>query len=404
MSLKIKEVKEVDKDIKFMTNLDVEYVSFVQHGANKEPFRVIKTVKGGTMDNFAVQSLVLAVGVSLESLAEKSNLGWMTEISTENMEKKDAYSKITQIDPSQFDENTLQLLKLDEDGAWAIVGSLKKESDQKSAAVTVSEQQIKALKENASKSFFQQPVNNEDLTGGMWQVPSVTAGELFVDELWNMEDVLFAVLRQDGLDAKKRKRAVLDSIDAFKGFMSMLMDSVGDGDIKINKTRRDSKEEGGEDMGLFKTKEEFEAAVDERVKAIQEKSAGADDTKTAEEPAAPEAKTEPEAKADDTKADDGKGETPEAKTEPAPAEKSDETPAWAKTLTDTIESLKTRIEKMENSPESDPANSEETDADTKKSATTTQDVAAETVEADFEESINPKYKGKFSGLFGDLRG
>lgn len=181
-------------------------------------------------------------------------------------------------------------------------------------------------------------------------------------------------------------------------------------------------------MGLFKTKEEFDQAVDERVKAIQAKSSDggddkkADDTKADDAKKADDTKADDAKKAEDTKADDSKKTDDDKKADDAKksdddkkaddAKKADDTksasddeaPKWAKDLMGTLDSLKTRIEKMENSPDAQPANGEETDADTKKSATSTQDVPVDTVEADFEDSINPKYKGKFSGLFGDLRG
>ena len=401
MGLKIKGVKDTEKDINFMTNLDVEFVSFVQHGANKEPFRVIKTVKGGTMENLAVQSLVLADGVEVEALTEKEHLGWLAEVSTETVEKKDAYSKITQIDPSQFDEKTLQLLKLDDAGAWVIVGKLKEDAEA-DRAVTLSEKQVKEFKENEQKSVFRQPVTDEALTGG-WAIPAVTAGDLFVDELWNMEDFLFSALRQEGMDAKKRKRAVMDSIDAFKGFMSMLLDSVGNSDIKINKTKRDDKQ-GGTDMGLFESKEEFEKAVDERVKAAMEQKTDAPDetdTGVANDPADDvKADGTVDEKSGDQKADDAK--EPEAKADDA---KTDETPAWAKELQGTLKSLADRVDKMENQPSTEPANDQDTDTGGAV-AKSDEDRQKEDDAFDHEidDSINPKYRGAFRGLFGDLRG
>lgn len=400
--LKIKGVKDTEKNINFMTDLDVDFVSFVQHGANKEPFRVIKTVKGGTMDKLAVQSLVLANGVELDSLVEKDGLGWLSEVSAENVEKKDAYSKITQIDTSQFDEQTLQLLKLDAAGAWAIVGKMKDDADA-DQAVTISEKQVKEFKENEQKSVFQQPVTDDKLTGG-WAIPAITAGDLFREELWNMEDVLFSIMRQENLDMKKRKRAVLDSVEAFKGFVSMLLDSVGEGDIKINKTRNDKK--GGTDMALFESQEEFEKAVDERVKAALEQKAeektDEPDTKTDEsdqktdekqaEPDTSQKADESEQKADE-KSDDQK----------ADAQKSDDPPAWASELHNTIKSLGERIDKMENQPDGEAANDQDTDTGgtVAKSNDNAED---DKFDHEIDDSINPKYRGAFSGLFGDLRG
>lgn len=415
MSLKINSVKETEKDIKFMTNLDVDFVSFVPHGANKEPFRVFKTAKGGVMNNVAVQSLILSDNADLASLSAKSNLGWLSEITTDTVVKNDAYSKIVQVDLEQFDKDSLQLLKLDDSGAWAIVGALKQNATPGEKAVTISEKQVKDLKEQSKKSFFQQPVTDPELTQN-WYVPSVTAGDLFIEELWNMEDVLFSILRQEGLDSKKRKRAILDSIDAFKGFLSMLLDSVGESDIKINKTKRDTKE--GENMELFKTQKEFDEAVDQRVQAALEAQKKAADSTT--EPA-PDTKTQ-----DDkgTKTDTGASTEPEAQTgqkgaqptgtteEPSGTQTADatktadasEVPDWAKSLSEDIkafkESVAARIEKLENSPGSEPANGTDTDtggttADTKSSK--------REVDVEFDDNvINPKYRGTFSGLFGSL--
>lgn len=400
MGLKIKAVKDVEKDIKFMTDLDVDFVSLVPHGANKEPFRIIKSVKGGNMDNYVVQSLIFAEGADIGELAQKSDLGWVSELPTENVEKNDSYSKIVHIDASQFDTDTLQLLKIDDIGVWAIVGKLHQESDQVDGAIVISEKQVKDIKTRDTKNFFQTPVTDENLLSG-WYIPSVTAGDLLYEEMWNMQDVLYSVLRQEGLDAKTRKKAVLASIDAFRGFVSMLLDSAESSVIKINKNHKDK---GEEDMDLFKTKEEFEKAVDDRVNAAVDaalKSQGS----PAPEGEAPVNDPAPVV-TDDQKTG---GETPEATTPATPDDKSGETiPAWAKSLTEDLKAFKTdvteRISKMENSPSTEPANGTDTSSEgvVKSDDGGTPEPAND--DADFHPEINPKYRGAFSGLFGDLRG
>jgi len=402
MGLKIKAVKDVEKDIKFMTNLEVDFVSLVPHGANKEPFRVIKSVKGGNMENYVVQSLIFADGADVEGIAQKSDLGWLSELSMENVEKNAAYSRIVQIDASQFDHDTLQLLKLDESGVWTVVGKLAENSEKADDAIVVSEKQVKEIKSRDEKNFFKTPVTDERLLEG-WYIPTLTAGELFQEELFKMEDVLFSVLRQEGMDNKKKKATITASIDAFKGFVSMLMDSTPESAIKVVKKTSDR---GGEDMDLFKTKEDFEKAVDERVQAkvdealknhapaegvapepTDTEATGSQKTEEGQEPSGETGQTEPSV---DTKSEDA------------------ETPSWAKALTEDIKSFKeditNRISKMENSPSTEPANGTDSSAENTQKSDTGEPAAATVEDDDFElAGVNPKYRGKFTGLFGDLR-
>lgn len=317
MPVKI-ESEEVVKDVVFLTNAEVEFVSLVRHGANQMPFRVVKedsVSKGGigsghhghdgrsgggsvpyegsrqyNRDGGAVggkerskggenkvamivQSILLPKSVELEKLSKEDKLNWLAEARVDSMKEFDDYRSLEQLPVEKFEKGSLSMVKLHDSGAWAIVGALSDKSEVKNV-LTVGKAQAEKL-----MSIPESPMNAVVAETPM-PAYSVTFGEMFDKELSSFIDVVRGSLSQTGSDSKKRKSAVLNALDAFRSFLSMSLDLVNGESAKVAKTssglgstemERQLKEltetvrsltktaGGSEDM--FKTPEEFETAV-----------------------------------------------------------------------------------------------------------------------------------------------
>ena len=264
----VSEVKEAD--VTFLTDADVQFVSLVRHGANRSPFKVIKEEKegGDGKMTMVIQSILVPKNSSLEDLAKKKDCAWAVEAKTDSKETFDTYDKYVQIEEDGFVQNSLQLTKLDGNGTFAMVGSLK---DGKSKEVlTIPEQKMDI------------PISPMDTAIAEADGPAfvLTFRDMFDKELSGFLDVVRGTMTQSKVDTKKRKASVMSALTAFGNFLSIGIDAidsnakggkkeekdnaVGEAAASIIKAMEDSKKlNGGEDMTLFKTKEDFVSAVAE---------------------------------------------------------------------------------------------------------------------------------------------
>ena len=249
----VRVVKEVlEKEIAFLVDVDPRFVSLVRHGANQQPFRVIKSEKGGDIVGLIVQSILLPDGVTLEQLAQKKDLAWLTEVNTEETSEHGGYSKVIQKAEDEFETGSLNLVKLDDSGAFAMVGKLLKPDPAKD---------VLSLGVREADKILDIPRNPMETAIAEEPRPSfvITFGEMFHKELSSFIDVVRGVLSQSGSDPKKRKKTVLDAADAFKGFLVIAMDALGTETAKVDAGTQTEQEENP----MFKDKDEFTAAVTE---------------------------------------------------------------------------------------------------------------------------------------------
>lgn len=240
-------VEEVQKDVIMMTDPDAEFVSLVRHGANRMPFRVVKTAeKGGdTSVIFAVHSILLPTGVKLDTLSAQEGKQWLAEARVDKAQQHDDYQKLVQTEMKDFDPASMQMVSLG-DGALAIVGKLQRDVPN---ALTVGVEVSKAL----PPAPIDAPMESEAIT----LAPSFR--DVMERELDGMLSVIYGVLKQATGDTKKRKSSILGAVDNFKTFLSTALDSIGAAKVEREVP---AKNEGGLEH-MFKTKEEFAQAVGE---------------------------------------------------------------------------------------------------------------------------------------------
>lgn len=285
----IKMIKEeIEKEVSFLTEVDVNFVSLVKHGANKQPFRIVKSERKEGMEKVSmiIQSILLPKGLSLASLSSEKDLRWLVDAKETEVLELDDYRKLVQMPAEKFEKDSLSLLKLGKTGAFAMIGKLQDRSMEKEA-LSIGKKQTEKLME-MPQAPMSQPVAQEER-----QPLQVSFGDMFYSEMDNMVNVIRGTLSQTGVDEKKRKGVILGAVDAFKTFLSMGLDSIGEKSTSIAKV--DIREKAGSaeleqavrqlvsqikkpaaktDEGgitdMFATKEEFVQAVTEVVKSFME--------------------------------------------------------------------------------------------------------------------------------------
>lgn len=262
--------EQVEKTVDMMTNPQIEFVSLVRHGANRMPFRVVKSQdKGGEpVVTLAVQSILLPNGQDISALAGKEGQQWVADARVDKAEQYEGYKKLVQTEEKAFDIGSLQLMSLGK-GAVAIVGKLEQSVPD---ALTVSTQ---VAKEMPTPPLYA-PMDSHAVT----MAPSF--GDVMEQELYSMMDVVYGALKQATSDAKQRKSVVLGAVENFKTFLATALDSIGTEKVELKAL----KDEGGPKK-MFNTKEEFVAGVAEVVGPMLEKFG--ETLKKDLQPAAPEA-------------------------------------------------------------------------------------------------------------------
>jgi hypothetical protein len=309
-------IKEtVEKDVTFLEDVDVQFVSLVRHGANQMPFRILKSEKeggDGNEMNLIVQSILVPKHLELDELVGKEDLSWLAEANVSKGTDHDEYRTFDQAEVSRFDEATLKMVKVHNSGVWALVGSLK-EGEEIEQAITLGQKEVDAAKE-IPLSPMESPVDGPAVN----QAKAVSFRDMFYKELDNMLSVVTGVLNQSTGEMGKRKKSVLSALDAFRSFVVIGLDSLQGEAAKID--TRDVTEEARsqkeEDMELFKTKEEFAGAVGEVVAGtvpglMDEYFKGLLELEAAEKTAADAAAAEEEAKKNQAKKDDETQPDPE---------------------------------------------------------------------------------------------
>lgn len=213
------ETVEKEKVINFLTNVDPEFVSLVRHGANRTPFRVIKSEEG-IHEMMFVQSILVPRNVDINSISEKEGLGWLKSATLNDKEEFDEYVKYHQIKVSKFD-GKLSMTKVDPSGVYAITGKLVNKEDE-SNAITVKDESVSKMM-NIEQSAAETPVAEVE------RKPYVISfKEMFDVELDNFLSVVRGTLSQTGIAPDKRKKTVMTALDGFRNFLTIALDTVSD--------------------------------------------------------------------------------------------------------------------------------------------------------------------------------
>ena len=120
----------MEKDIGFLSNVDVHFVSLVGHAANRQPFKIIKgeVIKGDKdMTKQTIYKVLVKKGVTDIKLQEL-----MTEHKFSADQKDETalegYDVYKQVEDAEVDLDTRNMASLSDD-AYVIIADLKEDSE-----------------------------------------------------------------------------------------------------------------------------------------------------------------------------------------------------------------------------------------------------------------------------------
>jgi hypothetical protein len=195
---KVKEVTTtIEDEVVFMVDPKVEFVSLVKYGANRAPFKVIKTDKTKEDDNMnkVVQSVLVRNDLSDENIAKA-----LEGIDKRDEQKFNTFTAYPQVPIAKVNEDTLIVQKHEEvDGIFFVLGDLAEGTGEHGTLqVDVKE-----------------------------AVDYATMDNLY-SELYAMADVVGGAMRQENADADFRKTTILTTIDNFRAFAEVVLENLSE--------------------------------------------------------------------------------------------------------------------------------------------------------------------------------
>lgn len=261
--------EETEKEVGIIEEGIADFVSLVPHGANRQPFRILKQ-EGGDKGNMVrkIQSILMPTTMKLTDLQKDEKLGFLTEAKGDSIKKFDHYTRYEQADIKKFEKDSIQLVKLDK-SAFAIVGTLVPGVEDKDI-MSLSQEFEKAAA--ITDTVFDAPVE----AGRQF---TISFGDIFHKELDSFISIVINSMRQSSGDVKKRKQTVLNAFDAFRTFMVMGLETVDT--AKFDETILDKmqpmvlsqKKEVNINKNLEETemtKEEIQAMIDNNNKTLKD--------------------------------------------------------------------------------------------------------------------------------------
>jgi uncharacterized protein YoxC len=212
----------IEDQVTFLTDVNVEYVSLVRHGANRTPFRILKNDKGGS----TMEKVVTAVLIP-KSLSEEAAAGHLNGYRSDEVKEYDTYKSFIQVDQETIDPDTAEVVFIDKKaGVLGVVASLVTEKEEGGDTLKAKEVEGKEATED---------LNGEEVADAKSEADPVviekdaldyaTMDELYM-ELYAMADIVGGSLRQSQIDPNSRKTTVLSAIDNFRTFASMVLDNA----------------------------------------------------------------------------------------------------------------------------------------------------------------------------------
>lgn len=217
----------IEDQVTFLTDVNVEYVSLVRHGANRTPFRILKNDKGGS----TMEKVVTAVLIP-KSLSEEAAAGHLDGYRTDEMKEYDTYKSFIQVDQESIDPETAEVIFIDKKaGVMGVVASLVTDKDEGESTQDPKEVEGKDQTEEAAEKGDEEVKSETDpKVVEKESLDYATMDELYM-ELYAMADIVGGALRQSQVEPMSRKNTVLSAIDNFRTFASMVLDNAKSDDV-----------------------------------------------------------------------------------------------------------------------------------------------------------------------------
>ena len=226
----------IEDEVVYLSDADIEFVSLVKYGANRTPFKILKSQdKGGN-----IMSKVITAVLVPKSLDEEAVKAQLEGYRVDEMKEYDTYKSYIQVTEDAIDLDSSDVIMLDkESGVLGIVASLK--GDEQEPEVKI---ELKTVEKEA--------------------VDYATMDNLYM-ELYAMADIVAGSMRQSEADKAARSKTILTAIDNFKAFAEMILTSLKENVEAV-------KAEDHPTLLDFIKRGEKEEVIKEESKAIDEES------------------------------------------------------------------------------------------------------------------------------------
>lgn len=343
--------------VTLISDVKLDEVSLVRHGANWTPFTIIKAEgkpKGASqMPGQVIQAILMPVGKDIESLREQLGDEWYAGVKTDRCIKSDGWNRYEQRPEADFVQHELEgqvafkLLDIPTGGMF-VAGELTKDAQKADGDALL--------------------VPNDDMWTTVATEPftiTYSFAELFWEKLAAYEGVITGVMSLE-TDASKRIRAHQDAWKAVDDFVRAALDKIGSKSVKMNKPNSagDQPVQGEPEM----TKEEVQTLIKSGVDETKAAVSGLTDRLAAIEDAVSKmAKTnEPETNDGNTNTQDAQDNQDTQFTELAEAFKNDMTSLneMVANLATAVSGLSEKQDALQHSVIGTPSNPEDEDVQT----------------------------------------
>lgn len=198
----------IEDEVVFMTDADIEFVSLVKHGANRTPFKILKSDKGGVDMDKVITAVLIPTDVS-----DEDTVTLLDGYRSDEVKEYDSYKSYVQVEEDAIDLDTVEVVVLDKDhGVLGVTADLKDASKEK--------------KDTDGK--IEPTVVEKDA------LDYATIDSLYT-ELYAMADIVGGSMRQSNVEPKARQKTILSAIDNFRSFAEILLKNLKEEDIRAVK-------------------------------------------------------------------------------------------------------------------------------------------------------------------------
>ena len=225
--LSILEKEENVMEVGALVDPKIVRVSMVKNPANRETFTYRRSATNGgeNVKPTVIHKIITQKGTTLQDVMRSApeTVTWLQGIPENPVVQGEAHQVFCaktedQFVPGSFD---MQMISRGSTPAWVVTGVLKDDADKNDAVAVPAD--------NIQRADI--PASPKDLMNGYsgTLTQAQILGDKFYSEWWSFQDVMHGLLNQSAIPMKQRKAAIAASLDGFKAFLMMLLDSMDDG-------------------------------------------------------------------------------------------------------------------------------------------------------------------------------
>ncbi len=238
MSIRIRSKKQITT-VTFLSDVDVQWISLAKRGANWTPFAMKSDPIGGNMAGQVIHAILVPKGVCLSAF--KGLFGKDFDEVIDKLDGTDGEEctidefgdaiKYTPVAKNEFIEDSLQTVRMAHGGngdaaIYVVAGALR--GEKAGSAIDTTQSAVRAEIYDETDPV---PAPTDEATRG----PSFL--QQFEDKLQSFVDVTLDTLGASNVDPKRRRRAIMRSVNGFSAWLSSELSVLGPGAVKSEHTK-----------------------------------------------------------------------------------------------------------------------------------------------------------------------